>query len=219
MHVALAIGWSRYQARDSRPAAATPSTSAVETASPATGSTRPVIEPVRSPTASAAPLAGRPRTRRPHNSRSSRLSNRFLECRGTRDTSRDPARYPRFCAVQRTDRTDGPHSLRFISDHPAGGKSPLAAATRKVHRTGASSRASPELPECCSGRAIEGGCRAAGVRRQRWTRHGGRRHSFGASASRRSGAASRVAVRIRTGAAGWHCRSIHGAHHGFVQLR
>jgi TonB family protein len=61
----LAIGWSRYQARDSRPAAATPSTSAVETASPATGSTRPVIEPVRSPTASAAPLAGRPRTRRP----------------------------------------------------------------------------------------------------------------------------------------------------------
>src|SRR4029079_6634953 len=60
-----ALGWSWYQARDPRNAAATPSTSAVEAASPAAGSTTPVTEQVTSPTASAAPLAARPRTRRP----------------------------------------------------------------------------------------------------------------------------------------------------------
>jgi TonB family protein len=59
----VAIGWSWYQAREPRPATGTPSTSAVEAASPAVGSTTPTTEPVNSPTAPVAALAARPRPR------------------------------------------------------------------------------------------------------------------------------------------------------------
>ena len=59
----VAIGWSWYQARDPRPTTPTPSTSAVEVAAAAVGSTTPATVPVNSPTAPVAALAARPRAR------------------------------------------------------------------------------------------------------------------------------------------------------------